>query len=143
MVDDLATELSEIEEECKKHMGLSWDFEGAHRLILVDEDDRGLQAYTEEDLGSGPPSDETTMILNTVGAFEVSTAGYWWGRLGAAITRAGHYVLAHDLAPWILLFADDGKLTIPVENVRKVPAVLFAVFLAFGFPIKWEKVRGG
>ena len=79
MVNDLAAELPEIEEERKKHLGPSLDFEGAHRLILVAEDDWGLQAYTEEDLGSEAPSDETSVILHTVGTFGVSTAGVAWG----------------------------------------------------------------
>ena len=78
-----------------------------------------------------------------MGTFGVSSAGYWWARLGAAVTLAGHYVLSHGLAIWRLLYADDGKATIPAENARKVSAILFAVFLAFGFPIKWNKVRGG
>ena len=143
MVNDLAAELAEIEEERKTHLGFSWDVEGAHRIVVVDEEDWGLQACTEESLGPGVPSDDTVILLNTVGTFGVSTAGYWWGRLGAAITRAGHYVLSYDLATWILLFADDGKATIAAENARRVPGILFAVFRAFGFPIKWNKVRGG
>ena len=126
-----------------RHLGLTWDFEGAHCIVLVAEEDWGLQACTEENLGEEGPKEETEVIVNTVGTFGVSSAGYWWGRLGAAITRAGHYVLGHELATWILLFADDGKATIPAGNLRKVPMILFAVFLAFGFPIKWEKVRGG
>ena len=143
MVNDLAAELAEIEEERMRHLGLTWDFEGAHRIVLVAEEDWGLQACTEEKLGEEGPKEDTEVIVNTVGTFGVSSAGYWWGRLGAAITRAGHYVLGHELATWILLFADDGKATITAGNLRKVPMILFAVFLAFGFPIKWEKGERG
>ena len=143
MINDLAAEAAEIEEDRKQHLGLVWDFKGAHRIVAVAEEDWGLQACSEESLGPGVPSDDTEVILNTVGTFGVSTAGYWWARLGAAVTRAGHYVLSYDLASWILLYADDGKATITAENARRVPAILFAVFLAFGFPIKWNKVRGG
>ena len=98
MVNDLAAELAEIEEERMEHLGLSWDFKGAHRIVLVAEEDWGLQACTMEDLRAEGPREDTEVLVNTVGTFWVSSAGYWWGRLGAAITLTGHYVLGYELA---------------------------------------------
>ena len=34
---------------------------------------------------------EETLWLNKVGTFGVASAGYWWGRAGAAVMRLGHY----------------------------------------------------
>ena len=80
MINDLAAEAAELEEERKRHLGLVWDFQGAHRIVAVAEEDWGLQACSENALGKygqGVPSDDTDLLLNTVGTFGVSTAGYW------------------------------------------------------------------
>ena len=33
---------------------------------------------------------DETLWLNCVGTFGVGSAGYWWGRAGACLTRLGH-----------------------------------------------------
>ena len=36
---------------------------------------------------------EETIWLNTVGTFGVASAGYWWGRAGAAVFRLAYYLI--------------------------------------------------
>ena len=45
--------------------------------------------------------------LNTVGTFGVASAGYWWGRAGAALMRLAHYVQGYGKALRLLLYSDD------------------------------------
>jgi hypothetical protein len=81
--------------------------------------------------------------VNTVGTFGFSSAGYWWGRLAAMVVRGSHYLLSYLLMTWMLLFADDGKVLMPISKFRKIAPALFSFFGILGFPIKWAKVKGG
>ena len=40
------------------------------------------------------------VFINKVGAFGVTSAGYWWGRAGGAIMRVGHYFVGEFDAIW-------------------------------------------
>jgi hypothetical protein len=143
MINDIAAEMAEVEDEPESHLAIVWDFKSAHRLIQVDARDWGLQACTINDLRGGPPSLGAEIYLNTVGTFGLSTAGYWWGRLAAMLVRAAHYGFGWALRAWILLFADDGKLLMPLSRLRRTIPTLFALFSVFGGPIKWPKGKGG
>ena len=48
--------------------------------------------------------------LNKVGTFGVASAGYWWGRAGAACCRLSHYMLGYRFMLWLLLYGDDEGL---------------------------------
>ena len=50
--------------------------------------------------------------------------------------RCLRYARGPSLATWILLFADDGKATIPVEILRPAFRTILAVLAVFGFPVK-------
>ena len=91
LIQDIAVELAEIQDTKTSHICFIWDFKGAHRIVAVTEDDWGLQACMVEGEGRQKPSDDDEVLLNTVGTFGISSAGYWWGRLAAAIVRAIHY----------------------------------------------------
>eukprot|EP00973_Karenia_brevis_P053678 7457596-Karenia_brevis.AAC.1 len=44
--------------------------------------------------------------LNQVGTFGLGSAGYWWSRLGGAVSRRALSLMGqHEI--WLLLFADD------------------------------------
>ena len=68
--------------------------------------------------------------LNTVGTFGVGSAGYWWGRAGAAIMRLTHYALGYTHAIWALLYSDDGWLVGRAE--RYEVGLLLHLFFPLG-----------
>ena len=85
------------------HFGLTVDVKGAHRLVVIRPDDWPLIACQLEPGGD--------VFLNRAGTFGVSSASYWWGRLAAAIQRAGLRVVTRAWALWVMLYADDHDLT--------------------------------
>ena len=92
------------------YFGLVVDVSGAHRLIAVREEDWPLQACQLEEGGD--------VYVFKVGTFGVSSAAYWWGRLAAAIQRAGLAVVSAFWPSWALLFADDWGLS---AEGRRIP----------------------
>ena len=66
--------------------------------------------------------------LNKVGTFGFASAGYWWGRSGAAVFRLAHHLLGYEYALWALLYSDDGWLTGRGEHFE-FPLVLFVFIL--------------
>ena len=81
--------------------------------------------------------------LNTVGTFGVGSAGYWWGRAGAAIMRLTHYVLGYSHAIWALLYSDDGWLVGRTERYEVGLLLHLFTLLVVGVPLSWHKVSGG
>ena len=81
--------------------------------------------------------------LNTVGTFGVGSAGYWWGRAGAAIMRLTHYALGYSHAIWALLYSDDGWLVGRSERYEVGLLLHLFVLLVVGVPLSWHKVSGG
>ena len=81
--------------------------------------------------------------LNTVGTFGVGSAGYWWGRAGAAIMRLTHYALGYSHAIWALLYSDDGWLVGRTERFEVGLLLHLFVLLVVGVPLSWHKVSGG
>ena len=57
--------------------------------------------------------------------------------------RAIHYGLGGSLPIWLLLFADDSKATFRIDQLRPVIRGIFSLLAVVGFPINWEKVKGG
>jgi hypothetical protein len=115
--------------------GYSVDIEDAHACVAVHPEDRSLLAYQV--------SDANEVVLHHRFAFGVSSAAYWWGRLGAAGVRLVHYVLGEELAAWVLLYADDW-IVAPLHDAQKEPLLVAMWALTiFGFPIKWGKSSGG
>ena len=143
MIQDVAAEAQEQEESGLKHMAIVWDYKSAHRIVDVAQEDWGLQGCATDSIIAGKPADDAEIFLNTVGTFGFSTAGYWWNRLGAMVSRGSHYILTHKYEGWILLFADDGKATFPAEIFKMAMLILFAFMAAMKIPIKWQKVKGG
>ena len=143
LVNDIAAEMAEVEESRMPHLALVWDFESAHRIVQVAEADWGLQACTTSFCQTDRLPEDALVYLNTVGTFGVSTAGHWWGRLAGMLGRCAHYLLGPELASWILIFADDGKVLMPVDRFKSIAPVLLAFYACIGFSIKWQKIRGG
>ena len=85
------------------HVGLTADVQEAHRAVANRREDWPLQACR-----SRPDGD---VFLSKCGMFGVSSAAYWWGRLGAALLRSCLYVTGRTFPCWIMLFADDWDLS--------------------------------
>ena len=142
-VSDLKAITEEMSEEKTKartsFLSMTWDFEKAHRRVEVDERDWGLQACAVlpgEDV-------EKDVYLNTCGTYGIGSASYYWGRIGAMATRAQHYFLGHEYASWILLYADDGKISANIERFAVTIPLALLLLVILGFPVKWKKCHGG
>ena len=84
-----------------------------------------------------------TLWINTVGTFGVASAGYWWGRAGAAVFRLAHYMIELENALWALLYSDDGW-TIGRTAKFELGLLLFMFFLAvINAPLSWNNMSGG
>ena len=99
-----------------------------HRLRLSD--------FTEEELSQ-------VVWLNTVGTFGVGSAGYWWGRAGAALMRLSHYFQGAHRMLWLLLYSDDSWATARGEQADRDLLLHLLVLVVFGTPLAWHKLRGG
>ena len=119
---------------------MTWDFEKAHRIPQVARVDWGLQGCS---LAGKHVKESDVILLNCCGTYGLGSASYYWGRLGAMLIRAIHYILGHEMASWVLLFADDGKIS---ANIEKAPITILITLLTlviFRFPVKWKKCHGG
>ena len=86
---------------------------------------------------------EEIIWLNIVGTFGVASAGYWWGRAGAAVFRLAHYLIALENALWALLYSDDGWIVGRTSGFE-VGLLLFMFLLAvINAPLSWNKMSGG
>ena len=121
--------------------GLAADAKHAHKLVLIRPQDWGLQACRA--------SDTDPLFINSRGTYGLSSAAYWWGRMGACLVRIAHYVVGTSADPgspgdlWLTRFADDFDVEAEGDNF---PIVIFMVLLAWtvlGVPLAWSKCRGG
>ena len=101
------------------YFGLVVDISGPHRLVAVREEDWPLQACQLEEGGD--------VYINKVGTFGVSSAADWWGRLAAAVQRAGLAVVS-ALWPFMGVVAHRrlglvGQGEHPPQSVVGVPLV--------------------
>ena len=117
------------------HGGLVVDVSGAHRTVLVREEYWPLQVCQMHGGGDS--------FTNTVGTLGISSAAYWWGRLAAAVHRAGLSVVSALWRLWALLFADGWNLV--AEAARRERALFGFLwwFVALRVPLSWHKVQGG
>jgi len=84
-----------------------------------------------------------TVWVNTVGTFGVGSAGYWWGRAGAALMRLPHYFQGRDHMLWLLLYSDDCWATARGERADRDLVLHLLVLVVLGTPLAWHKLKGG
>ena len=83
-----------------------------------------------------------TVWLNTIGTFGAGSAGYWWGRAGAALCLAQHLQgRSHML--WLFLFSDDCWATAGGERADRDLLLHILVLGVVGTPLAWHKLHGG
>lgn len=114
---------------------VAFDIKSAHRLIPIQEEDWGLQAFKLDD------TDE--VFLNRVGTFGITTASFWWGRLAATLFRTFHRVIPRHSLFYLLLFADDGLALVGGEEYHYLVLGIFIYLEVMEVPLSWKKTRGG
>ena len=90
--EDVKRVMEEISQEAEDSpvTSIVFDISKAHRRVMIDEEDWGLQACSVE---SDPPSrPEDEIYLNTVGTYGIASAAYWWSRLGVMGVRNIFYL---------------------------------------------------
>ncbi len=115
--------------------GITIDIKDAHRTIQVREQDWRYQLCRA--------SPAHPIHAHKCGVFGIASISYWWSRAASALLRLVYYLADEDMAPWVLLVADDYK----VESTGKEPhvTILFVLILfrLLGAPVQWRKLKGG
>ena len=81
--------------------------------------------------------------VNLVGTFGVASAGYWWGRAGAALVRLAHYLVGRQDATWTMLYSDDGWVTGRTARFERGILLHLLILMVTGTPLAWHKLGGG
>ena len=115
--------------------GLKADVKEAHRQIPVAPVDWPKQACQ---LVAGGD-----VFLNKVGTFGISSAPYWWTRVGAAVLRLAHGILGGGRALTLLLFSDDWLALAYGAGYDDPFVILLLFFSAIRMPLSWTKVKTG
>jgi hypothetical protein len=89
------------------------------------------------------PEDLAQLEVNECGTYGMGSASYWYGRLVSMYGRSVHYLLGPALAVWLTIFADDGRLLLPITHFRTVGPFVFFWFAILRAKVKYSKVRGG
>ena len=132
---DIKTVIRHCAESGLPFMGLTADVKEAHRQIPVAPADWPLHACQTRP--GGP------VYLNKVGTYGISSAGYWWGRVVAALHRLAISLTPHALMVWLLLFADDWLVLAGGKFFAE--GLLYPVFVleVLGVPFSWKKLTAG
>ena len=92
--------------------------------------------FTREEL-------DQAVWVNTVGTFGVASAGYWWGRAGAALMRLSHYFQGLERMLWLMLYSDDCWATASGDRADFDVLLHLLVLGVVGTPLAWHKLKGG
>ena len=142
-IDDAGGIINHLEDEMEAcgggaRLSVLYDVARAHKLIPIQEEDWGYQAFR---LPGERHKDQ--VFVHTRGTFGIASAAYWWQRLAADVVRLHHRLGGRGLGLLHLLFADDGWLTSYGEFFwRRILFWFFCMDLV-EVPISWKKVRGG
>ena len=118
-----------------RSFGVLGDVSKAHRRIKIAERDWGYQACQLED---------STIWVNKVGTYGMTSASYWWARLAAALlVRLCHYVAGNRVPIDILLYVDDHIMLTSSKAGIVLSGMLIYFLVALGVPWRWDKCRGG
>ena len=132
---DLRRVLQECEASKVPFFAATVDVKEAHRQIQIRPQDVALQACRVRPGGM--------IYVNLVGTYGVTSAGYWWARLAAAVTRLAYAVLGGNLCVWILIYVDDWLVL--SGGSRWIDGMILFVLLlrTLGVPISWPKLTAG
>ena len=149
----LAADMMSVQREIHDDQEPLWvtmagDMTEAHRSVAIREDDWGYQACDPLDEEPVPgirgTKEDPVVALNTVGTFGMSSAAYWWGRVGAMLIRMCHYWMPRKWRKfWLLLFADDFKATAGGREFARTHLAILVILALFWARIKYKKTAGG
>lgn len=114
-----------------------YDIAHAHKLVPVQEEDWGFQAFRLP----GEPTGH--MYVHTPGTFGVASAAYWFGRVIGVVVRCCHRIMGRHMGLLHLIYADDGWLTATGTRFWKKILMWLFLYELLETPITWKKVRGG
>ena len=142
LIDDATAVLRQVQSEVEKERGgirfsLLYDIARARKLIPVNEQDWGLQAFRLPGDKSGD------IFVHTRGTFGVASAAYWFGRVIAVAVRCGRRLLSRRFGLQRLIYADDGWLTAVGNDFWRKMMMWFFVYELLEIPVTWAKVKGG
>ena len=132
---DLKRAMREKAELGQPTFALTADVSEAHRQVPVHPSDwhfLGCQV-----------TKSSTVYVNTVGTFGITSASYYWNRVGAAVGRISQYLVGRSAATWHMLVADDYHLAAGGEQYRFALIAFFVVCALAGVPLSWNKTCHG
>ncbi len=104
--------------------GVALDVQEAHHLPRVHRSDWRHQCCRCDGCED--------VFIFTVGCFGISSAAYWWSRLGGAPADA----------IWLLLMADDLKAESTSTSPSRSTIYVVLILLILGVPLAWRKSQG-
>ena len=135
MASDLKRAVREKAKRGDRTFSLTADVKEAHRQIPVAREDwRVLGCRVRPG---------THVYINTVGTFGMSSASYYWSRVGSGIGRLMQYVVGQSAATWGMLVADDYHLETSGAAYRTGLITFFVIRSLLGVPLSWGKTSGG
>ena len=135
IASDLKRAMREKAELGQPTFALTADVSEAHRQVPIHPSDwRFLGCQI---------SKGSSVYVNTVGTFGITSASYYWNRVGAAIGRLSQYVVGDTAATWHMLVADDYHLEAGGKEYRFALIAFFVVCSIVGVPLSWNKTSGG
>ena len=121
---DIKRVLRQLADHVGPKFGFKVDVRDAHRLTPIKPCDWHLLACRCE------LSKE--VYVNKTGTFGVESAVYWWSRVATAAVCGAHYLLARELASWLLLVADDLAM-IAHSKIRESVLMVLVFLRVMGF----------
>ncbi len=115
--------------------GVALDVQEAHHLPRVHRSDWRHQCCRCDGCED--------VFIFTVGCFGISSAAYWWSRLGGALVRAAHLLCEPADEIWLLLMADDLKAESTSASPSRSIIYVVLILLILGVPLAWRKSQGG
>ena len=132
---DIKRLLREKAKMAERTFALTADVAEAHRQVPIDPVDWHF-------LGSQISPGEAVYV-NTVGTFGISSASYYWSRVGSALGRLSQYLSRHTAHTWHLLVADDFHLKAGGAGYREALMTFFVLCYTAVVPLSWGKTSGG
>lgn len=111
--------------------GALLDVESAHKLILVQEEDRGMQMFR---LG------ERLFYYRTC-HFGAKWSAWWWARSSASLLRLVHIFL--HFFHFTFCYVDDWFFIFRKQHSLDDLLLVIMLLVALGCPLSWKKVRLG
>ena len=135
MASDLKRAMREKAKRGETTFALTADVKEAHRQIPIAEEDWRLLGCRVR------PA--TVVYIHTVGTFGISSASYYWSRIGSGIVRLVQYVVGNSAVTWIMLVADDFHLETSGADYRTGLITFFVICSLLGVPLSWPKTSDG